>query len=284
MIISTEELINDNLQLISLPEIVTEINRMVDDPNCTTVEIGELIATDPALTARLLKIVNSPFYNFPSSVDTISMAITIIGTRQLRDLAMATTVVQQFRNLPENLVSIDVFWHHSFACAAAARVIAEKCGAGNTERYFISGLLHDIGKMVMYLTQPDLSREVVALSQQPDTVLEQLERTAFGFTHSDLGQTLLEKWNLPESIYIPIGCHDQPQNAPAYQLEASAIHLANGIANTVEVILSKDDDTPIDASVWDVLSLSPEDLEELMLETQQQLNAMLQVIYYDEAA
>ena len=284
MIISAEELVNDNLELISLPEIVTRINSMVDDPNCTAVEIGELISTDAALSARLLNIVNSSFYNFPSNVDTISMAITIIGTRQLRDLALATSVTQKFRKLPDNLVSIDVFWHHCLACATAARAIADKCGIGNTERFFIAGLLHDIGKMVMYLTQPDLSREVMTLSQQSDTDLAQLEQTAFGFTHSDLGQILLQKWQLPESLSIPVGYHDHPQNAPAYQLEASAIHLANGIANTVETILSEDDDIPVHASVWEVLGLSPDDLDELILTTQQQLGAVLQIIYYDEAA
>lgn len=284
MIISTEELINDNLELISLPEIVTQINSMVDDPNCTTIKIGELIATDPALSARLLKIVNSPFYNFPSSVDTISMAITIVGTRQLRDLALASAVTQQFRSLPDNLVSIDVFWHHSFACASAARAIAEKCGIGNSERFFIMGLLHDIGKMAMYITQPDLAREVIALSHQSDVDLEHLEQTAFGFTHADLGRTLLEQWCLPESLYTPIGFHDHPQDAPVYQVETSAVHLANGIANTIETILSEDDDIPIDSTVWDVLNLSPNDLDELIISAQQQLGAALQVIYYDEAA
>jgi len=284
MIISAEELVSDNLQLISLPEIVTRINDMVDDPNCTAVEIGELISTDAALSARLLKIVNSSFYNFPSNVDTISMAITIIGTRQLRDLALATSVTQKFRKLPDNLISIDIFWHHSLACATAARVIADKCATGNSERYFITGLLHDIGKMVMYLTQPDLAREVLTLSRESKNNLDQLEQTAFGFTHAELGKILLQKWQLPESLYIPVGYHDHPQEAPTFQFETCAIHLANGIANTVETILSEDDDLPVDPSIWGVLGLSPNDLDELILKTQQQLGAVLQIIYYDEAA
>jgi len=168
MSLSPRDLVTDNLELVSLPDIVVRINEMVEDPECTAVDIAEVIGQDAALTARLLKLVNSPFYNFPSQVDTISMAITIVGTRQLRDLAMAAAIAGRFRHIPEGLVSADVFWQHNLACATAARIIAGKRNLRNSEQLFVAGLLHDIGKLVMYLTQPELSRQVLELAKQPD--------------------------------------------------------------------------------------------------------------------
>ncbi len=284
MMLTPKDLISDNLELVSLPEIVTQLNEMVDDPTCTAADIGEVIIQDAALSARLLKIVNSPFYSFPSRIDTISMAITIVGTRQLRDLVLATSVTGKFRSIPSDLVNIDVFWHHSLACATAARIIANQLRINNSERFFVAGLLHDIGKMVMYLAQPDLSRQVLELCEQPDVELDKLEIKAFGFHHATLGGELLREWRLPESLIEPVEYHHFPSGASKFRLETAAVHMGNAIANTVEPVISRDDDLPIDTEVWNTIGMEPENLEELISETQRQLGSVLQIIYYNEAA
>jgi len=284
MVLTPRDLISDNLQLVSLPEIIIRINEMVDDPACSAADIGELIQQDAALSARLLQIVNSPLYNFPSQVDTISLAITIVGTRQLRDMVLATAITGRFRNIPAGLVSPEVFWHHNLACATACRVIAARIGVTHTERYFVAGLLHDIGKLVMFLAQPEVSRQALALAENGAMPLESIEQHAFGFSHTEVGAELLRHWQLPESLIEPTACHHDPAAAGTYQPEAAAVHLGNAIANTLENPISSDDDRPVDPAVWDMLGLTSTDLDGLLSETEQQLGSVLELLYYAEAA
>ena len=260
-------LITANLNQLSLPDIAIRLNEMVNDPNCSAADIGELVSQDAALSARLLKIVNSPFYGFPSKIDAISMAITIIGTRQLRDLVLATSVIGKFQQLPEGLVNIDTFWYHNLTCATATRIVATKLKIRNSERFFIAGLLHDIGKLVMYLTEPELSRKVLKNMNEPCDDITQLEIDAFGFDHATLGGELLRQWKLPDSLVEPVSYHHHPANAEQYLKETAAVSLANAIANTIEPPYSADDDLPIDVSIWETLGLEDDDLDELIQET-----------------
>lgn len=279
-----DDLISDNLELVSLPEIVIRINEMVNDPNCSAADIGDTISQDAALSGRLLKVVNSPFYNFPSKVDTISMAITIVGTRQLRDLVLATAVINKFNAIPDDLVDTHVFWHHNLATASAARTLASRLRIANTERFFVAGLLHDIGKLVMYLTQPELSRKVLELLKNPANDISKLEVSAFGFDHANLGAALLRHWKLPESLIEPTEFHHAPGSARQYKSESAIVHLANAIANKIEPAISCDDDAHIDRCVWSILGIADTGLDEIINETRSALQHALQVIYYDQAA
>lgn len=276
-------LITANLNQLSLPDIAIRLNDMVNDPNCSIAEIGSLFSQDAALSARLLKIVNSAFYGFPSKIDTISMAITVIGTRQLRDLVLATSVIGKFQQLPEGLVSIDTFWYHNLTCAAATRLIATKLKIRNSERFFIAGLLHDVGKLVMYLSEPELSRKVLKRMNEPEVDVTQLEIDAFGFDHAMLGAELLRQWKLPESLIEPVNYHHRPADAQNYPQETAAVSLANAIANTIEPPYSADDDLPIDTSIWGTLGLEDSDLDELISETRLAFTNTVSILYPKQA-
>jgi len=276
-------LITANLNQLSLPDIAIRLNEMVNDPGCSAANIGDLISQDAALSARLLKIVNSAFYGFPSKIDTITMAITIIGTRQLRDLVLATSVIGKFQQLPEGLVSIDTFWYHNLTCATATRIIATKLKIRNSERFFIAGLLHDVGKLVMYLTEPELSRKVLQRMDEPHEDITRLEIDAFGFDHATLGGELMRHWKLPESLVEPISYHHRPADAKHYPQEAAAVSLANAIANTIEPPYSADDDLPIDTSIWGTLGLEDSDLDELIHETRLAFTNTVSTLYPKQA-
>ncbi len=276
-------LITANLNQLSLPDIAIRLNEMVSDPNFSIADIGALVSQDAALSARLLKIVNSAFYGFPSKIDTISMAITIIGTRQLRDLVLATSVIGKFQQLPEGLISIDTYWYHNLTCAAATRIIATTLQIRNSERFFIAGLLHDIGKLVMYLTEPELSRKVLRHMNDPDIDVTQLEVEAFGFDHATLGGELLRHWKLPESLVEPVCYHHCPAEASNYPQEAAAVSLANAIANTIEPPYSADDDLPIDTSIWGTLGLQDDSLDELINETRLAFTNTVSMLYPKQA-
>ncbi len=276
-------LITANLNQLSLPDIAIRLNDMVNDPGCSAADIGDLISQDAALSARLLKIVNSAFYGFPSKIDTVSMAITIIGTRQLRDLVLATSVIGKFQQFPEGLVSIDTFWYHNLTCAAATRIIATKLQIRNSERFFIAGLLHDIGKLVMYLTEPELSRKVLQGMSETCEDITRLEIDAFGFDHATLGGELLRYWKLPDSLVEPVSFHHHPADARHYPQETAAVSLANAIANTIEPPYSADDDLPIDTSIWATLELEDQDLDDLIQETRLAFSNTVSILYPKQA-
>lgn len=277
-------IVASNIQLLSLPEIVLRLNKMINDPKCSAVEIGNEVGKDPALTVRMLKIVNSPFYNFPSQVDNIPMAITILGTRQLRDLVLATSVIKRFNSVPADLVNMDIFWHHSICCALASRSISSFIHINNSERFFVSGLLHDIGKLVMYITLPDQSRAALQRMKNSDDDFKTIEKSIFGFNHSELGSELLRHWNLPDSVIEPIAHHHQPSTPNQYPIETAVIHLADVIANQIQAVISPDDVNPADPAMLHRLNISDKDLEEIQNDVYVKFQETINIIYLNKAA
>ena len=282
--LTAKDLIDDTLELVSLPDVVHRINLMVEDPNSSAVEIGHLIGEDPALTARLLRVVNSPMFGFPSRIDTISMAITILGTRQLRDLVLATAVVSQFHDFTHEVIDMETFWCHSICTAVSAKVIGQHLRENNSERFFVAGLLHDIGKLVMYMTHPDASRQVIELASEAGIDKNTVERSIFGFGHADVSAELLSLWQLPGSLIEAARYHHHPIRATHFATETAVVHIADAIANNVQSPLSLDDDNPIEPITWPILGLEPSLLECLHEEVYAVLDDSLQVMFYSQVA
>ena len=157
------EIIKGNEDLPSLPAIFNEVNEAVDDPRSSMGDIAEIISSDISLSARILRLVNSAFFGFPSRIDTISHAVTIIGTQQLRDLVLATAVIDLFRGIPSELVDMRSFWQHSISCGIASRILSSYHREANIEHFFVAGLLHDLGRLILYIKIPDQTKEIPRL-------------------------------------------------------------------------------------------------------------------------
>ena len=229
------DLIKGSVKLATLPEVFTKINEMVDDPSSSASDIGKFISQDPGLTARLLKIANSPLYGFPSRIDTVSRAITIIGTRGLRDLILATSVINNFAGMPGDHVDMQKFWSHSLYCGVIARLIAVKCNALHTEPFFVSGLLHDIGQLIILNKLPEMSRETQMRANDGAISLHEIEHEVIGFDHAKVGAELLRDWRLPETIVDSTEFHHEPGKAELSPLGASIVHIASELARDVEM-------------------------------------------------
>jgi HD-like signal output (HDOD) protein len=197
MSLEARDLVKSAGSISSLPMIFNRINDAVNNPRSSIADIGRVISEDPGLTARLLRIVNSAFYSFPSKIDTISRAVTIVGTQQLRDLALATSVMKVFKGIPEDLINMEAFWCHSIGCGITARVLASHRREANLERYFVTGMLHDIGRLLLFMNLPKQSRAALMRCQQSEELLYQVERKEIGFDHATVGSALLQAWNLP---------------------------------------------------------------------------------------
>ena len=227
------DLVAGIVELASPPEIYLRITQLLDDPASSSQDFARILQEDPALTARLLKIVNSAFYGFPSQVSSVSRAITLVGMRELRDLVLTATVMDTFNGLPNELVSIRSFWEESLRCAVLSRLIAERHEQGEMlESMLIAGLLHEIGHLVLYRKLPELIRECLLLQQASDIELYAAERQVIGFDYAVVSGTLLRKWRLPESLCDAIEFHIDPDQAGEQRLAAMMVSVARKIGAT----------------------------------------------------
>ncbi|MDR2876740.1 MAG: HDOD domain-containing protein [Chromatiales bacterium] len=239
IVISVDDLIKGSLRLISPPQILLKLNRILDDPRCSAAMLARIVATDPGLTARLLRLANSPFYGFPSRIDSIERALTVIGMNALRNLVLATSVPETFGRLP--LGPMEDFWHHSVYCGLLSRALAEHCRLSDPETLFVAGLLHDVGQLIMFAKLPEMAREAYARADDAGLPLDALERAIIGIDHAQVGGELLRRWNLPMSLWEPVACHHRPLEASQTRIAAAIIHVADILAHELPLISGEEE-------------------------------------------
>jgi putative nucleotidyltransferase with HDIG domain len=220
--------------LVSPPEVYVRAVELVESPDSSAAEIAAVIGCDPNLTARLLGLVNSCYFNLARQVDTVTRAIAVIGTRELYSLVIAASAVSSFSRIPNRLVSMDTFWRHSIYTGLLARALARRCHVLHPERLFVAGLLHDIGSLVLYHQEPEVCSEHLLIAAGDEELLYQAELEHFGFSHADLGRRLASDWKLPDTLAAAIGGHHRPELAAEAVQEASLIYLAERLANGLE--------------------------------------------------
>ncbi len=267
-----EVLITGIPSLGSCAAVLDEIELVLSDPASTLSTVGDVIEKDPDLTARLLKLGNSSFFGFPSRVETVSETISLIGIQQVHDLISIATVVKIFKGLPPDLVDMESFWKHSLACGIAARILAVARRVPKPEKYFVAGLLHDVGRLVLYSRSPEKAREVFKSVQDGRRLLREGEKEVLGFDHTEIGEALLRCWNYPANLIQTIRFHHQPISSGAFQLEASLVHVADALVNAMQLGSSGERFVPpLQWQAWERLSLPMEILESTMESVDEQI-------------
>lgn len=200
-----KKILAEHNELLSLPQTLSEVLRVVKDESSSAQDLAEVLMRDPALTAKMLRIVNSPYYGVRREVSSMSQAVVTLGTRQVTALALSSSLY----NLAckwESSIDRERFWRHSLETAIGSRMIAEKIGYQNVEEAFVAGLLHDLGMLIL---EKSFSKQFANLYRQVgdgESIID-LEEEAWGTSHARVGQFLLEQWNLPESICTAVGHH-----------------------------------------------------------------------------
>lgn len=243
-------------KVASLPTIFVKLDEAINSPRSTNKDLARIISEDTAMAARLLRIANSALYNFPAKVDTVTHAITVIGINQLRDLVLACSVIRMFDNVPETLVSMESFWRHSIACGIAARALAALRREQNVERFFVTGLLHDIGRLLMFMELPKDMPVVMAEREKSLELLYKVEHELLGFDHAKLGGLLLKAWQLPERLEEAVAYHHVPSRAKKFPTEAAVIHIADALANALRLGSSGEKYVPpVNEQAWEAIGL-----------------------------
>jgi putative nucleotidyltransferase with HDIG domain len=278
------DLLKGVVGVASLPGVYLRLSAVVSDPRSSAADVGRVIAEDPGLTARLLKLVNSAMYGFPSKIETVSHAISIVGTAQLQDLALATSVIRLFANVPESLVTMESFWRHSVACGVTARAIASRRREVNVERYFVAGLLHDIGRPIMFMQAPEEARAAVLRSRETGEPLYQVEYALLGFDHAHVGHALLDQWKLPPSLRESVAHHHHPERSQRFPVETAVVHVADLLANALGFGTSGEPGIPpLNRNAWDTLGLPAATMEDVLEESERHYEAAVQVVALDRS-
>ena len=219
----------------SPPNVYFKLRETLEDPMSSFKEFSAIISNDPSLSARLLKIVNSPFYGLESEVETITHALGFIGTEQLTELVLATSVAGQFSEIPKNLINMDQFWRHSIACGVTAKTIAAWHGERNLESYYLVGMLHDIGSLIIYKKFPEASGKILQRCKDKKEYLHDVEQKVFAATHAKVGGELLKGWGLPALLYEPVYFHHQPEKAQEHALITKILHVADSMVDEMKL-------------------------------------------------
>ena len=277
--IDPNELIRDHVKLPSLPTMYVQINEAINTPNTSASDIAKVISKDTSLSARLLKIVNSTFYGFPSKIDTLSRAVTVVGTRQLTTLALGMNIISVFRRIPSDFIHMRSFWEHSLACGICARIIGSYKKILNTERLFVAGLLHDIGRLILYRHVPNQARNALIKAKQDDDLLHNSEHETLGFDHSMIGGLLLKKWKLPVSLENSVKYHHSPQESKD-PLEPAIIHMADIMTNAIGRGSSGERFVPtLNPDAWKSLEMSPNILSSTIKQMERQIEEIIQLLF-----
>lgn len=253
-----------------LPQVLAQVIRAASREDSDSKELSAIISKDAALTAHLLRVVNSPFYNRTSRIGTVSRAVTQLGTRAVKAIALSTGVHQLFGG-DKIIIDRVLFWRHSLEAAIACREIARACDYHPIEEAFVLGLMHDLGLLILESQFPELFKTIWQQVKAGQDLIN-AEETHLGTNHMRVAQFILDLWKLPEFMGEAIARHhdtlSQPGEIPEGRL-ARILTLGNMIADSHTPLMRELDTKTIIKSfeVAESLGIGPIPLAELQSKT-----------------
>lgn len=209
--------------LATLPEVTTAIIRLVEDPRSDAAKLQKIVANDPALVSRVLKLVNSAFYGLPGKVTSIDRAIVMLGLNAVKNLAVAASLGQMFRGtkLCDGYTAKDL-WTHCVAVAVLSRELAKQTRTPGSDEAFLGGMVHDIGLLVELQLWPEKLGAVCEEAKRGGSFV-QIERERLGTDHQEVGRALCEKWRFPQLCRLVVEAHHgAAANEPIVAMVAAA--------------------------------------------------------------
>ena len=217
--------------LATLPEVTTQIIATVEDPKSSAGKLHKIIAHDPSLAARILKVINSAFYGMPGQVGNVDRAIVLLGLNAVKNIAVAASLGQLFRGvkLGEGFSAKDL-WTHCIAVGVAARQLARNLKLPNADEAFLSGLIHDVGILVELQTWPEKLQKICWTAKSSGAPFCAVEREILTVDHAALGMALADQWRFPKSCQQVAGFHHDPAGASdEYRKLVAIVYVADTI-------------------------------------------------------
>ncbi|MFV1950817.1 MAG: HDOD domain-containing protein [Nitrospinota bacterium] len=261
-----QEIVKGITNLPTLPPVMMQVLSLMQDPKTTADDIGKVIVSDQALAANILKVVNSAYYGFPRKINTIIQSILILGFDTIKNIILTTSILDIFSDKGEKGgFDRDRFWEHAIACGVATKIIAERIGCVVQEESFLSGLVHDIGKVVLDRFLHDDFKKIVKKVNDENILIIDAERSVLGITHAEIGSWLAEEWNMPHSFSHAIAYHHDPLLAKEDTVMVSIVHVSDILCRAIGAGSGGDKKIPrINREAWMKLKLSMSAIESIL--------------------
>ncbi|MCX8039632.1 MAG: HDOD domain-containing protein [Planctomycetota bacterium] len=263
---SFQDIINRIHTVPSLPEVVMQVCRLVNDPHASAAQVNAIVARDPAMAAKMLRLVNSVYYGLSEPVNDLEKAIVILGFKTVRSVALSVSVLNAFQQQNANF-NMKSFWAHAVVCAALCRLLAGKTRICDPELAFIIGLLKDLGKVILAENAPEETRAIIAVAREFRLSFYAATRKLLDTDDSELCAWLMQAWNLDVDLVVAVRWQyalDAVEGKPQARLVALA-QFAEYLCGLKKIRVSGDCHDPVlDQRVWGLLGLDRNALVEVL--------------------
>ncbi len=262
----TKLVLSNVYNLPAVSQVMMEVSNLLDNPTTNTAQLSAMIGKDQGLASKILSIANSPLYGLPRKVTTIDFAILIIGYQDIKNIVIALSMIESFKNKTDKYLDQKEFWMHSIIAGNASKRIAEDLGFRIGSEAFVGGLLHDLGIPVIHKYFHSDFVEIVNKVNEGGMTFAEAEIDQLGYGHNEIGKFLAEKWNLPQSHCNTIENHHKPHSAKENVVLASVVHLADYMTQKLNIgAFYWDKDIELDETVIETLKFdNREKLEEFI--------------------
>ena len=243
--ISIEKLMEKGDALPSLPEIFIKVSNQLDDADTSAQDIGETIANDPAISYKVLTMVNSAYFGLPSEISSIPQSISLLGRFRLKQVLIGALLGDVFKGLDSDFFSLHDFWEHSIRTAIIAKELAIASEfVDEPDTIFTAGLLHDVGRLILAAQIPEVFEEISERTITKHIDIVQSEIDTIGLAHTEIGAALMLKWEFPDQIWVCVKNHHRADYSGPFYNAVHLIYLANQLSQQ-----------PPPENEWDTLAL-----------------------------
>ncbi len=193
--------------LPTIPTVMSQVLAALDNPDVSAASLAKIIENDQSLTAKVLKVANSPFYGFARKISTIDLAVVVMGLNTIKEIILSLIIQKFFAKIQKSTFDVNAFWQYSVFCGTASRVLARKLGYRLAGEAFVTGLMHDIGVLVLVESFSSDFIKIRTLQEQKELSMPEAEQLVLDTTHAEVGAWIAEKWNLPDRLCTAISHH-----------------------------------------------------------------------------
>lgn len=263
--ITLDDIVSRTTDLPTFPAAALEVMRLTDSATCKAADVADVLARDQALSVRVLRLSNSPYYGVAKTVTSLSEGVVLLGMRTVKNLAMVAATYPWMSKpvTPYGLGPMEL-WNHSFGTALGAQTVAKLCGKCDSQLAFTAGLLHDIGKVALSIWMDKKLKAIVLYAESEGIPFDAAERKVLGYDHCEVGEHLGRKWNLPDEILLAIRYHHAPDDCEEYHPVVDCVHLGNYLTMAMGFGLGGEGlQYALADSCFERLEIKPDDLDQI---------------------